>query len=115
MPPFAVVEPLDVVDDVRLGFVPGPVITVSHTLDLQGLEETLRHGVVPTIALATHAADHSVMLQNGPIVVAGGLASAIGVMQQTNLWSTVVLRHPESSQNQLTVYPVAHRPPYHST
>lgn len=38
-------------------------VTPPHPFPLQAAEETLHHGIVPTVAFATHAADKALAFQ----------------------------------------------------
>ena len=51
----AIVEALDVRKDLAACVVSREQVEVVHELDLERCEEALRHGVVPAVALATHA------------------------------------------------------------
>ena len=55
----AVVEDLDVLEDISLGFPSCLVFTVVHQFGLEGVEEALHGGVVPAVPLAAHAAQHA--------------------------------------------------------
>src|ERR1700738_2551026 len=59
MQPLGIVEPLDVVADRGFGCVARRVAFVVDQLDAQRGEEALSDGIVPTIALAAHAGNHS--------------------------------------------------------
>ena len=80
------VEPLPVINDLdeppdpllRLG--KGLVLADMHLLLLQGLDETLHHGVVVRIALGRHARTETGLLQCPDIFTGGVLHSAIGVV-----------------------------------
>jgi len=57
------IKPLDVVEQALPGLLPGAVPLTEHKLLLQGAEETFHRGVVPTVALATHAAPEAMLGQ----------------------------------------------------
>ena len=50
---------------------------MMHSLCFQSAEKTLRHSIIPTIALATHAADNSIALQHPLKIMAAILAATI--------------------------------------
>src|SRR2546425_10183845 len=60
MPPPPVVEDLEVIEQLAARRRPRGPRGVVDELDLQRREETLGHGVVPAIAPAAHAGEHSV-------------------------------------------------------
>jgi len=53
---FSVIEPLDVVEDIGLGFLPCFVFSALAAFSLQRSEEALNDRVVVTTASGTHAA-----------------------------------------------------------
>lgn len=55
MEPLAIVEPFDERKDLPTRFLPGVIRLVMDEFILQGAEEALRHRVVITVALPTHA------------------------------------------------------------
>src|SRR5436309_2817505 len=82
MPPLPVVEDLEVIEQLGARRRPRGPRRVVDELDLQRREETLGHGVVPTIAPAAHAAHDPVLGQDALVVAAGVLTAAIGMMEQ---------------------------------
>jgi hypothetical protein len=61
MAPNSIVETLDVIEDVRLGFSPCAVNSLLDLLALQVTEERLSHCVIPAVATPTHARAQSVV------------------------------------------------------
>src|SRR5437762_13612650 len=59
------------------------VVSLAFPFDFEGGEKAFRHCVVPAIAFTAHAALDAVYRQQLLIVMAGVLAAAIRVMQQT--------------------------------
>ena len=78
----AVVERLDIVEQIGFRCGPRTVAGAMYPLVLQAVEEALRGRVVPAIALAAHRADHPVLFQPRLKGVARILASPVGVMDQ---------------------------------
>lgn len=78
----AVVERLDVVEQVGLRFGPHGVAGAMHPLILQAVEEALARRVVPAISLAAHRAGHPVLFQLRLKGEARILAAPVGVMDQ---------------------------------
>jgi hypothetical protein len=79
----AIVERLDVFEDVLPCFVSSGVALRMHPLILQTVEEALDRRVVPAIALARHRGEHAVFAQQRLIIVTAVLAAAIRVMHHT--------------------------------
>src|SRR5512133_2415422 len=75
----AVVERLDVVEEVGLRRGLRTVAGAMHPFILQAVEEALCRRVVPAVALAAHRADHAVLLQARLKGVARILTAAVGV------------------------------------
>ena len=62
MKPIAVMEHLNVVYDVCMGFFPGCIPFFIDTLDFESMEEALNHGIIPAVTLTAHTAGHTVLL-----------------------------------------------------
>src|SRR5882672_4220751 len=77
-----VVVGLDVFEDGALGVAPVLEGSIAIELALEGAEEALHDGVVPAVALATHAARDAVSGEQRPVGVGGVLNAAVGVMHQ---------------------------------
>ena len=77
MPPFSVVEDLDVIKQALDCFCPAPVPFVVDPLALETAEEAFRHGIVGAVAFAAHAADHAMRFENFPIIGRSVLAAAV--------------------------------------
>ena len=75
--PLRVVEHLDVVEDIGSGLITAWVDLTTDTLTFEQLEEALSHGVVVTVAAATHAGNEVVIMQEVLPVVAGELTPLI--------------------------------------
>src|SRR3989449_4039742 len=83
MPPLAIVEELEVLEELGARRRPSGPGRVMDQLDFQRREEALGDGVVPAVAPAAHTADDPVLRQDPLVVAAGVLTSAIRMMQQT--------------------------------
>jgi len=57
---FAVIEHFNIIRNISASFLSGFVIGKEHPLGFQAAEKTLGNGVIPTVSLATHAADHGI-------------------------------------------------------
>src|SRR2546422_7839578 len=101
MPPVRIVEGRDVVMDRSLRFVFRRPGATMNELGLEGCEEALRHRVVPAVADAAHAADDATSGQLRAIHVAGVLASAVGVMNESSLRLAYPQSHPERVEREL--------------
>ncbi len=73
----SIVETLDVIEDVRLGFSPSLVNPLLDLLALQVTEERLSHCVIPTVAPTTHARAQSVVFAPAVELIAAKLAALI--------------------------------------
>src|SRR5678816_3916253 len=82
MSPQRIVEPLDEVEHISTCFVARSVATTIRALDLQRREEAFHGGVIPAVAATTHAASHTMRIEQPLEVLARVLAALVGVMQQ---------------------------------
>src|SRR5712692_3606583 len=82
MSPPGIVERLNVIEDVRARRVAGRVGLSMHTLLLERGKEALDRRVVPAVATPAHAASDALRGQQALKVVAGVLATLVGVVQQ---------------------------------
>ena len=58
-----IVEHLDVFEDVLRRFIPCGAVPMIDELALERSEETFDAGVVPAVALAAHAGDETVLIE----------------------------------------------------
>src|SRR5690606_5494204 len=77
-----VVEVVDIVTDGRRCRLPSGIANMLDELRTQRGEEALRHGIVPTVALAAHAPTHSVFSEFGAVVVARVGAASVRVVHE---------------------------------
>lgn len=110
MPPFPVVIHLHVLEDRFPSLLMAAIHAAIHQLTLQGLKKALYHGIVPTIPLPTHAAQHLVVLQSTLKQVAGVLASPVAVVNEASRRIPPAHRHVQRSQRQFSSHGVIHRP-----
>ena len=80
MSAFAVVEALDVLEHILLGFVACQVPGTVHALSFQQTEEALNDRIVVAVAASTHAALDAVLVELIAEVIAGVLGAAVRVM-----------------------------------
>lgn len=110
MPLLAVVEELEVIEELGARRGPrGPRRGVDE-LDLQRREEALGDGVVPSIAPAAHAANDPVLRQHTLVVAAGVLTPTIRVVQRARQWPPTGQRHAEGVEGEVIRDVLAHRP-----
>ena len=76
MAPLAVIEHLDVLEQLGAGRRARLPRRIMHQLDLQRREEALGHGIVPTIAAPARAADDARVGEHRLVVTAGVLPAA---------------------------------------
>ena len=81
--PLSIAEHLDELKHLRLGLLSRVIRPFMHQLILERTEETLDHGIVKTVALATHARDHTTLRQQSLVGQAGIERSLIGVMDES--------------------------------
>jgi hypothetical protein len=82
------------------------------TFGLSGMEKTLRHRVVPTVAFAAHARLNALMMEKPSVAIRHLLTASIGVQDQPGLRLTLVERHLECVRHEFRFEPRAHRPAY---
>ena len=75
-----VVEHFDVVKDRAAGLVTRPEGAMPCQFILQVSKEAFSDRIVIIVALAAHARDHAVLLQDRPVGVAGVDSALIGVL-----------------------------------
>src|SRR5205085_11393470 len=82
MPPFGVVEAVDVQRDVTLDIVRVVPLRMILEFELERREEALSDGVVPAVSLAAHAAPDTVLFEDCAVVGARVVDAAVAVMDQ---------------------------------
>ena len=80
MPPFGIVEALDVIEYAGLGLGSRPVRLGRRAFGFQGGEDALHRRIVPDVAGPAHATDDAVVGQEPLEGLAGVLAAPTGVM-----------------------------------
>ena len=108
MTSLAVVEHLDVVNDVSSGLFPGPVVSEKHPLRFEAAEKALCHCVVPAVTLSAHAADYTVCLEQLLKSIAAVLAASVRVEYQAGTGTTTPDAHPHGVDDQLSGYAPVH-------
>jgi hypothetical protein len=114
MPPLRVVPRLDVSEDRVPSFLSCMPIILQQQLELECGEETLGHRIIITIALATHARQHFVRDQLGPVLKRRVLTPSVGMMNQPSRWMPALARHAQRAQRQLDLHRVPHCPAHTS-
>lgn len=77
MPALSVVKAFRPVNDIESHIGPSRIAKLIHTLDLEGLEETLDWRIVPAICFAAHRLDHPVILDQLSVIITGILTATI--------------------------------------
>ena len=108
MPPFAVVVHLHVLKNCLPGLLMAAIYAAIYQFTLYGLEKAFNHGVVPTIPLSTHAAQHVVFPKRGLKHLAGVLASPVTVVNETRRRVPPAHRHMERTQRQFCGHGTVH-------
>ena len=106
----AVVENFDVVEDRELGLVASLKVGSVDQLVLERVPEALGGGVVVAAAAAAHAGDHAVGGERVAVVLAGVLAAAIAVVDESGAGAPFSDRHVEGLQDQAAVHGRLHGP-----
>lgn len=101
MTTLAVVESLDVEEDVDLRFLPRAIVGMMDQFHLQRSKETLHRGVVVAIAATAHARSDAVSGEEFLIGCTRILAAAITVMKQWFSWLPLAQRHLQRRVDQL--------------
>ena len=101
MAPHRVIEELDVIEDIRSGFVACRIHFPLDSLGLQLCKEAFGYSVIMTVASTTHAGFQIVILQELAPVRAGVLDALIRVNQHPALGFTSPHRHQQCIQNQI--------------
>src|SRR5580704_12350462 len=114
MSPLAVVEQFDVLEHLAAGLSSGTPLALIDQFHFERGEKAFCHRVVPAVAFTAHAALDAVYRQQLLIVVAGVLAAAIRVMQQTQRRLTVLQCHLKGVQRDAAFEPFAQRPADHA-
>jgi len=112
MPAPTVVERLDVVEGVGNRFCSRLVLGAMHPLILEAVEEALRRGVIPAVALPAHRTDHAVFLQPRLEGSACILASPVGMMDQPRCRLPAKHRHGQRINHDVRPHPRLERPPH---
>ena len=106
----AIVEDLDVFQDIQPGLIAGGVGLVKYQFSFEGAEETFDWGIVITIPLAAHTTKHLVFGQQGLIIVTGILAASVGMMEQSRRGLSGINGHLQGVDDQLAMQALTHRP-----
>src|SRR5437588_11846849 len=105
-----VVEPFDVIEDVRASFVSCAIPAAIHALNLERGEEAFHRRIVPAITATAHAATNAMLSQQSLELLRRVLAALIGMMQQL-LWPAAAPdRHQQCVDHELRGHLRVHRP-----
>jgi hypothetical protein len=77
----SIIEAFDPGDDIEPGLLTRLIAVPMDTFDFQGLEETLHRRIVPTVGAPTHGLNHSVILDQFPVTLAGVLPRSVCMMR----------------------------------
>lgn len=105
MSPFAVVEHLDVIDDVGACIAPCCVDVLFDPLTLEQLKEALSNGVVVTVTAPAHACLQVVICQEVLPVVTNVLTALIRMHGDGSFRSPALHRHQQRIEHQLPLNP----------
>lgn len=105
-----VIKHFDIVDLISSGFVPCSINDISDPFGFKGVKRTFHDDIVPAVVLSDHAANHTVLLLQSLVFVAGILSSTIGVMDYTLLGLSVPVNHRCGFFVYRGFQPIAHSP-----
>src|ERR1044072_3606424 len=110
MSALAVIEGLDVIEDLHASLGAGVEEMAIDELQFEGAPEAFHGGVVIAVASAAHGGDQAGVTQSLAIIGAGVLDAAIGMKKQLGRRATMQQRHGQSFQNQSRVNALTHGP-----
>ena len=111
----SIVETLDVIEDVRLGFSPCAVNSLLDLLALQVAEERLSHRVIPAVTATAHARAQSVVFAPAVELIAAKLATLVRMDDHRVFGPSAPHRHRQSIQHQARLHAWPHAPAHHCT
>lgn len=110
MQPLAVVEDLEVIEELASGFIEVRKTYVVREFLLERAEEAFHHRIVVRHSLAAHARLQAGGLELGLIGAAGVLASLVAVVDRARRWPATFECHPERGAGQFLIRALTHRP-----
>jgi hypothetical protein len=105
-----IIEAIDVLKGCHLSLPAGFPCIAPDQFRLDGFEERFDGGVVIAIALAAHGHAEAVLAQDFSIVVRTILAATVRMMDTAFRRCPEGNGHVQSSDRQVPLHPVAHRP-----
>src|SRR5688572_19353009 len=110
MTPFRVVVVVDVDADRVVRFGTRLECAAMHEFFLQGREEALRHGVVPTVTSGAHAAFSAVLVEQQTVLGARVLTAAVGVVHEAGGRAATAQSMPQRCDGEVTSQGLAQGP-----
>jgi hypothetical protein len=111
MQTMAVIKHLDVPNHIISRLGPGAINGVRNPFGFQTVKETLHHGIIPTIALSAHTADHAIGIQKFLVIMTSILAAAIRMMNQSLCRLSPPVGHQKGFYDKRCLQTAAHGPP----
>lgn len=108
-----IMEPLQVVEQIGPGFVPGAVVGAVYALPLEHAEEPLACRVVAAMADRAHAGDHGIAAQELLVGAADELAAAIRMQDYFVVAFPLPHHHLHCPNDHVAVLAMMHRPTHH--
>src|SRR5665213_2144299 len=105
-----IVEALDPIHQVNTGLCPSLVPNLIDPFDLKGLEEAFGHRIIPAVGLSAHGLHHRIVLDQTAVGMAGVLASAVGMHDQSGSRLTTPVCRFKRLANEVSFDAFAHRP-----
>ncbi len=106
-------EPLDVVKQVRSGFISRPVGQMAYSFPVEHSEEALAGGIVTAMTHGTHAADQRIATQESLVFTTDKLAATIRVQYHFRFSLSLPDRYLDGTNHHVTILAVMHRPAHY--
>lgn len=72
-----IMKPLNIIEHIGTGFVPGSIFPMADSLALKYTKEPFAGSIIPAMTYSTHTAHQRMLLQQSLVVTTGKLASTI--------------------------------------
>lgn len=94
----AVIKQFDIVEDRDPRLLAGTERAVPGELVLQVGEKALGDRIVPAVALATHACDHAMLIEHGPVGGTGVDHPLVRMVNESQLGPALGNRHAQKKR-----------------
>src|SRR4029453_164679 len=111
MTALAIIEHLNIFKDRCLSGLMCVIILQIDQCGFSGMEETLGHSIIPTVALPTHTGLHPVLSKELPIAVGAILAATVRMHDEARGGLPLADRHGQRLVHQFCSHMLCHPPP----